>query len=968
VNKRHCLLALLLLTLVSSPVLTAPLQLVEGVYHYNAGLHLDILEDTQGRWTIDDVASEMLAARFQPSTEDAIHVGGNNSIFWLRLTINPSPHSAGDWLLFLDTLRLNYVDFYVDQNDGYRTILSGDKRPYKQRDVVHPKQLLRLSLSSSAPQTVYLRLQHNVVNKLPITLWSEREFWQQGNSAQVQDAVFIAALLTMLLYNAALAISLRDKSYAYYVCFLSSFLFTVAYYGNHIQGLLLQDSVWWDLRLLCYALMFGWMVQCSAQILNLKFSAPHWYRIKQAIIAVWSALLILVYFMNFSGSSPELQIILPVTGLLMLISVLFVIVAGVIRWRQGYAPALTFVLSWAILTAALLVVASTGFTPPKFAPSTMIAVLQAAMFFQLMLFSLALSQKILVLRQENLLAQHQLAQELNMANAELEQRVVERTRDLELTKNKAESANSAKSAFLADMSHEIRTPLNAILGFSELMREERSATQQQREWLDIINDAGRHLLALINDVLDIAKIEAGRIKLAHKVFSPKELFEGVEQLFRDKARAKRLDLKFDGIDQLTAFIETDEAKVRQILVNLIGNALKFTEQGSVYCRALAIPVGNNTLRLEVEVIDTGPGIAEAELDKVFSSFQQTQSGRETEGGTGLGMAISREYAQLMGGDISVTSQLNTGSRFLFTIVAPMAENPHGDSKRQTIQALNKDFVGTKILIVDDKVNNRQLLIDTLQPLGFNISQACDGQQAVAQFAQEPTDLVLMDRRMPVMDGIEAARRIKATKAGCDTPIIALTASAFEEQREELLASGLDDFLSKPFQRQALLQMIARHLSLDYDYSSPDDITEAGESSQIGKHAEDNTPQQQAKILVVDDAPVNRMLLKKILTNEGYQIEEAGDGREAMEKIAEWQPAIVLLDIQMPIMDGYEVLRLLHREDHREDDGQHHPIVIAVTAENDSAEQAMLREMGAADIAQKPIVAAEIKALLDHYLS
>ena len=966
-NKRHCLLALLLLTLVPSPALTAPLQLIEGVYHYNAGLHLDILEDTQGRWTIDDVASEMLAARFQPSTEDVIRVGGEDSIFWLRLTINPIPHSAGNWLLFLDTLRFNYVDFYVDQNDGYRTILSGDKRPYRQRDVVHPKQLLRLSLTSSDPQTVYLRLQHNVINKLPISLWSEREFWQQGNSAHVRDVVFIAALLTMLLYNAVLAISLRDKSYANYVYFLSSFLFSVAYYGNHIQGLLLQDSVWWDLRLLCYALMFGWMVQCSAHILNLKLVAPRWNRIKQAIIAVWFAFVMVAYFVYFSGSLLP-QIILPVAGLLMLFSVLFVMSAGVARWRQGYAPARTFALSWSILAVALLVVASTGFTSQKLAPTTMVAVLQAAMFFQLMLFSLALSQKILVLRQENLLAQHQLAQELNMANAELEQRVVERTRDLELTKNKAESANSAKSAFLADMSHEIRTPLNAILGFSELMREERSATQQQREWLDIINDAGRHLLALINDVLDIAKIEAGRIKLAHKVFSPKELFEGVEQLFRDKARAKRLDLKFDGIDQLTGFIETDEAKVRQILVNLIGNALKFTEQGSVYCRVLALPIGNNKLRLEVEVIDTGPGIAEAELDKVFSSFQQTQSGRETAGGTGLGMAISREYAQLMGGDITVTSQLNAGSRFLFAIVAPMAEKPHGDAKRQTIQALKKDFVGTKILIVDDKVNNRQLLIDTLQPLGFNISQACDGQQAVAQFAQEPTDLVLMDRRMPVMDGIEAARRIKATKAGCDTPIIALTASAFEEQREELLASGLDDFLSKPFQRQALLQMIARHLSLDYDYSSPDDITEAGESSQIGKHAEDNTPQQQAKILVVDDVPVNRMLLKKILTNEGYQIEEAGDGREAMEKIAEWQPAIVLLDIQMPIMDGYEVLRLLHREDHREGDRILQPIVIAVTAENDSAEQATLREMGAADIAQKPIVAAEIKALLSHHLS
>ena len=533
----------------------------------------------------------------------------------------------------------------------------------------------------------------------------------------------------------------------------------------------------------------------------------------------------------------------------------------------------------------------------------------------------------------------------------------------------ADAANQAKSIFLANMSHEIRTPMNAILGFSELMQLSDNLSADDMQSLRIINNSGTHLLALINDVLDISKIEAGRATLITNEFNPNTMLRDMQDMFQLKAEKKALSLKLFGLDELHDNIVTDEGKFRQIVINLLGNAVKFTDKGSVTCRVKMKPIDTIEAQFEISVRDTGPGIATSEADKVFSTFEQTESGLKAQGGTGLGLAISREYARLMGGDIVFNSEINKGTTFILTIVVQVAQrqlSDDDDDDDKIIMALKSGTKKPKVLVVDDKVYNRLLAVKILEPLEFIISQACNGKQAVEEFRRNPVDLVLMDKSMPVMDGIEAAKHIKALPAGRDTPIIALTASAFDDERNTILNQGFDGILTKPYQRQALLQLIGKHLNLEFEYTPASVVTlSATENKGIAVEIERSSSINPRTVLIVDDVVVNRILLKKILTNLGYLTQEAQDGREALDQMLKWQPDLVFLDIQMPVMNGYDVLQEVNQPNWNQ--GNPKPIIIALTAENDPAELEKLKALAFDDIASKPINNDKIIALMNKLL-
>jgi signal transduction histidine kinase/DNA-binding NarL/FixJ family response regulator len=384
----------------------------------------------------------------------------------------------------------------------------------------------------------------------------------------------------------------------------------------------------------------------------------------------------------------------------------------------------------------------------------------------------------------------------------------------------AEAANRAKSAFLTNMSHEIRTPMNAILGFSQLMLRDQALTPQQSQYLGTINRSGEHLLALINDILEMSKIEAGRITLNPTTFDLPGLLNDLEMMFRVRTDAKKLSLDVELIGEVPAYIVTDINKLRQVFINLLGNAVKFTERGGIAMRVRADRESPAGPRLLVEIEDTGPGISADEQGKLFQYFEQTKTGLKAGTGTGLGLAISREFVRLMGGDIAVTSQVGKGS--VFVIHLPLKEG-----EAQTVQPRDKirRVVGLqpgqarcRVLIVDDQADNRQLLAQILGPVGFEIRLANDGVGAVQEFEQWRPHLILMDLRMPVMDGREAIRRIRATAGGKEIKIIAVTASLLEENRQEVLEGGADDFIGKPFQEVDLFQKIHVHLGVEYLYA------------------------------------------------------------------------------------------------------------------------------------------------------
>ncbi len=425
---------------------------------------------------------------------------------------------------------------------------------------------------------------------------------------------------------------------------------------------------------------------------------------------------------------------------------------------------------------------------------------------------------------------------IEQRNKELETQVAARTRELSETnvqlataKEKADVANQAKSAFLANMSHELRTPLNAILGFAQVMSRSQSLPAEHHDHLNIITRSGEHLLTLINQVLDLSKIEAGRATLNLTDFSLFALLDDLYNMFQLKASTKHLQLIFERSPDLPRYIRTDEVKLRQVLINLLSNAFKFTKEGGVTVRVdFGLPIADFGLaeqskiqnlksKILFEVADTGPGIASAELDKLFEAFVQTESGRQSQEGTGLGLPISRKFVQLMGGDIQVSSEVGRGTTFSFEIQVelPDSVDKPETNPQQRVIALEPNQPRYRLLIVDDNWANRQLLLQLLGPFGFELREASNGQEAVAVWDEWQPHLIFMDMRMPVLNGYEATKQIKATTKGQATLVIALTASTLEEERSVVLSAGCDAYMRKPFREAEIFEALTQYLGVRF---------------------------------------------------------------------------------------------------------------------------------------------------------
>ncbi len=395
--------------------------------------------------------------------------------------------------------------------------------------------------------------------------------------------------------------------------------------------------------------------------------------------------------------------------------------------------------------------------------------------------------------------------------------------DLLAAKNNAETANRAKSTFFANMSHELRTPLNVILGFTQLMSRDTNLPAGNRDEIEIINHSGNHLLGLINDVLDISKIESGRMSLTPQDFDLHLFLDRIDEMFHSRSRAKQLSFVMEKEGSLPAHVRADEGRLRQVLINLIGNAVKFSDKGSVTLRVRAMakntsaPSGKALLHFEVE--DTGIGIADAHLDTIFVPFVQTDRHGGENGGTGLGLAISRQFVELMGGKIAARSEPGKGSVFHFHIPAEVVEAERfkpAPAPRRVI-SLKEGQPRFKILIVEDLRESRILLSRLLQSVGFTVYQAENGREGVEMFQEFRPDFIWMDIRMPVMDGLAATRMIKAEREGKKTPVVALTAHAFEDERKEILAAGCNEFVRKPFQEAEVFSTMQTLLGVEYEY-------------------------------------------------------------------------------------------------------------------------------------------------------
>jgi PAS domain S-box-containing protein len=397
----------------------------------------------------------------------------------------------------------------------------------------------------------------------------------------------------------------------------------------------------------------------------------------------------------------------------------------------------------------------------------------------------------------------------------------------------AEAANVAKSTFLANMSHELRTPLNAILGFSQLMQRSTNLNREQQENIRIINRSGEHLLALINQILDIAKIEAGRITLNPTDFKLSSLLNEVEEMFQLQAREQQLQLIFDCSSDVPEYVQTDQLKLRQVLINLLSNAIKFTKEGGIAVRVSSVTERENQqlpiteYQLHFEIEDTGSGMAPDELYRLFQAFVQTKTGLKSQQGTGLGLAISQQFVNLMGGLITVRSKVHFGTTFAFDIrvKAVDAADIQPVQPLRRVIALEPNQPRYRILIVDDQSDNRQLLLKLLAVFDFELKEASNGLEAMEVWSSFEPHLIFMDMWMPVMDGYEATKRIKATVKGQATAIIAVTAGNAEEARTVTASDDCDDFIQKPFRDTQIFATLHKHLGVRYIYDEPERVPE-----------------------------------------------------------------------------------------------------------------------------------------------
>ncbi len=437
--------------------------------------------------------------------------------------------------------------------------------------------------------------------------------------------------------------------------------------------------------------------------------------------------------------------------------------------------------------------------------------------------------------------------------------------ELLLAKETAETANKAKSVFLANMSHELRTPLNAVLGFSQIMMKSPDITDGQRENLNIITRSGEHLLNLINNVLDIAKIESSRVELEESSLDPRQMLEEIKSMMHVRAMEKGLAFFLEHSPEIPRAVFADGGKLRQALINLVGNAIKYTREGSVTLRAMVagreIP---ERVRVRFEVEDTGAGIREEDRERIFFPFVQLADRPGTDEGTGLGLAISKQYVELMGGRIGVSGEPGKGSLFHFDIpltVLPSGTIPavHG---RGRVIGLAEGRRRYRILIAENQPENRLLLRKLLEPLGLDIREAGNGAEAVEVFEEWRPHLVWMDIRMPIMDGLEATRRIKASVAGAETKIIAVTAHAYEEERHEILAAGCDDFIRKPYHDADIFDALTRHLGVRFvceEEAAPIPVAAPPNASELAGLPDAVLTGLERALVMIDIGAINRAI-------------------------------------------------------------------------------------------------------------
>ncbi len=1031
-----------------------------------------ILEDKENRYTIEDIIQADRQKEFQDAPEsNTLNIGYSQSAFWVALAVkNESRDDKNEWWYQLDLPLLDQSEFYIlsdsQRDQNFITQKKMDyNTPLKKRDVNHVTHVYRFSLNSGEKATIYLKIKSDYSIHLPLFIYTPAGF---ANSVAVEELLygaFIGSILILIAYNLFMFISVREKTFLYYILYMASYLIFLI--TERVHGLSLVGEIpdFFHKTHLTFFIWIAWLfaLALARSFLETKEHEPDLDAIIKLFIALASISIIV---------TPALDTTITIQWAVFgtIPYAIFMVWIAYVAMVRGNPVAHFYFTAWFLNFGGVAVYALTvtGNLPFNFVTSNSP---HFGIICQMVIISFALADRIKVAQRRAAIASQQSLVNLNryrslfdnavegifqislnrefidanraMANMlgydspnalirhvhdalnicypraddlnrvitlieqghdihELEARYtgqdgktrwatstvriiydqnhapshlegtfiditerIERVKD-RLKKDVAEASAAAKSRFLANMSHEIRTPLTAIIGYGESLLDDTLSDKEKRESSEIVIQSSKHLLELVNDILDHSKIDADKMsteKLTVKLFP---LFDEIKTYFAPKAAEKEIDFNIQYEFPLPEEVQTDPTRFKQILINLCANALKFTENGSI---SMTVRYDRPEEQLTIKIVDTGVGVKKEQLNKLFDPFAQASpSVTRQHGGTGLGLSISRRLAEMLGGTITVSSIYGEGSQFEVSIsTGPLEQinllknKSDLNLQKRNLQTTEVPRLKGRILYAEDNELNCRLVQQLVNKTGASITLVNNGAKALELVTRndERFDLILMDIQMPVMDGTDATIAIR--EAGINTPIIAVTANVMTQDVADYKEAGCTEFLPKPIEKSPFYSMLSRYLTANAPLNTQT-RTPKNSSALIvpTRKKSDELPKLSGTVLVAEDNIVNSRLISLYLTKIGVKIILAKDGKQAVNKAINSTIDIILMDQHMPEMDGPEAIEKLR------ENGFERPI-LAFTASDDKKDRSLMMASGCNGTVEKPVNINQLYQMLSQYL-